>query len=486
VGISFVDVAGARGNREAEVEGVAFDTARERTEAAWEAELSRVEVAGGTDEQAAILYTSIYHALQMPTLLSDADGRYRGLDQEVHEAGDVPYYSDFSLWDTYRTLHPLLTLLWPEWQRQFLVALSRMGEEGGLVPRWPLGVAYTGSMLGDPADVVVAGSVVKGLTDFDVERTYALLQRTADGPLPEGARHGGRGCHAPYLEHGYCPADVQDGSVSWTLELGWADFALGNLAAWLGREDDAARYRARSEGWRHHVHPETGFLVGRNTDGTWVEPSEPWLPDEDLYVEGNAWHYQWLVPWDVPGLAEALGGREAMLARLDECFDKTLEVVEEAEAGGLNPKALPNPYYWHGNEPDIHAPWLYSALDRPDRTADVVRWVAGHEYGLGPEGLPGNDDAGTLAAWYVFAAVGIFPLAGDPTWWLGSPLFERVVLHLPDRDLEVRAPGASETRRYPARAWLGDRRLEVPRFDNGQLLEARVLTLEMAEEPVEW
>ena len=485
VGISFVDVAGARNNRVAEVDGVGFDEIVARTEAAWEAELSRLEVAGGTDDELTVLYTAVYHALQMPTLFTDADGRYRGLDKEVHEAGGTAYYTDFSGWDTYRTLHPLLTLLWPERQHDFLVTLIRMGEQGGTVPRWPLATGYTGSMLGAPMDVVFADSVVKGLADFDVAHAYDLLLRTADGHPPEGARFSGRDCMPAYADLGYCPVG-HNGSVAETLENGWADFGLANLARWLGQADDADRFAARSLGYRQHVHPETGFLVGRGADGSWHQPSDPTFPDEGLYVEGNAWHYQFLAPWDVDGLAAAMGGRDRLLARLDECFGLARGFVADAEAEGRDPRALPNAYFWLGNEPDIHAPWMYAALGRPDRAVDEVRWVTEHAHDTTADGLPGNDDAGTLAAWYLFAAMGFYPLAGSPTYWLASPRFERLVLHRADGDLEVRAPGVSASRRYVAAAWLGAEALPAPSFDHAALLQGRTLTLELSEEPSAW
>ena len=482
VGVSFVDLDGARNNRVAEADEVGFDELRAATEAAWEAELGRVEVAGGTDDDLTILYTSVYHALQMPTLFTDADGRYRGLDKEVHDAAGITYYTDFSGWDTYRTLHPLMTLVWPEYQLEFLVTLMRMGEQGGTVPRWPLATGYTGSMLGAPMDIIVADSVVKGLDEFDVARMYELLLRTADGKPPAGSRYSGRDCMPDYAELSYCPLG-HNGSVAETLENGWADWALGNLAAWLGKDEDAARFHARSQGYRHLVHPETGMLIGRGADGTWGEVPDPIVPRDDYYVEGNAWHYQFLVPWDVDGLAETLGGAEALVDRLDACFAGAREFVTDSEAVGRDPRALPNPYYWHGNEPDIHAPWMYAPLGRPDRAAEVVRWVTDHAYRTTFDGLAGNDDAGTLAAWYLFAAAGFFPLAGSPTYWLASPRFERVVLHHPDGDLEVRAPGVSASRPYVQRAWLGETPLEGPVFDHAALMEAKLLALEMGEAP---
>ena len=490
VAVSFTDPAGAAANF-AESQG--YDATREATEELWEVLLGRVRFGGGDRQDAAVMYTAVYHSLLMPTLLSDADGRYRGLDQEIHDIGPgaPPYYTDFSLWDTYRTLHPLLSILYPEHQAEFLVSFQRMADDGGFVPKWPLAIGYSGTMLGTSADVVVADAAVKGVQEqgFSYASLYEALLRTADGPTPAGSRSGGRGCMPAYVENGFCPYESSGGSVARTLEFGWDDFALGKLAEHLGEGADANRFADRArEGWRHHVDPDTGFLVERSADGPLRPPEDPFGMIDNGYVEGNSWHYQWLVPHDALGLAEALGGTRAFVRKLDRFFDGARDAVTEAEADGRAIDSLPNPYYWHGNEPDLHAPWLYSSVGRPDRTSDEVRWIAETYYDDTPSGLAGNDDCGTLSAWYLFAAAGLFPMAGSTQYLLNAPLFDYVRWHPPSGEpLEFRTTAAVADSPYPSEIWSGETRLVAPAVDHADLLSGGgLLFVQGAEAGVDW
>jgi predicted alpha-1,2-mannosidase len=435
VGISFVDEAHARLNLDTEVPAIDFDAVREAAEAQWEDALGAAEIEGRSERDFTIFYTALYHALLMPTLATDVDGAYRGLDQEVHQAEGFTYFTDFSLWDTYRTAHPLLALLYPEWQTDMLRSLLAMAHDGGYMPRWPLGIGYTGGMVGDPADIVFADSWVKGVRGFDLRDAYDHMLTTADGPTPEGAAFSGRAGIEDYLALGYVPIEAAGASASWTLEMAHADFALAQLAEALGETADRDRFLERADSWRNLVDPATGFLLGRHADGAFPEGDDPgqW---QDYYAEGNAWHYLWAVPHDLEGLADALGGPETFLARLDTFF-------EESNAERYLP-LIPSAWYWHGNEPDLHAAWIYAALDRPDDSARWVRWVLARHYGDGPDGLPGNDDSGALSAWYVFSSIGLYPLAGLDHYLLGSPIFTHVALHLDGGDLAIEAPGSSD------------------------------------------
>ncbi len=468
VAISFVDVEGARANLAAESRDFDFDAVRADAEAVWEAWLGRAVIEARHDHDFTRFYTALYHALLMPTLAMDVDGRYRGLDQEVHQADGFRYYTDFSLWDTYRTLHPLLTLLYPETQLDFLRSLTRMAADGGAMPRWPLGIGYTGGMIGDPAAIVMADSVAKGLTDFDLRTAYDALRRSAFGRASE--RYAGRGNAEQYTALGYMPVEAGGWSCSETLEFAYADAAMVTLAEALGEDADVPIFEDRAGWWRNTWDPARGFFVGRHEDGRFVDAfvDDAW---QEYYSEGTAWQYLWLVPHDVDGLAEHMGGRDAMLERLRHFF---------AESRRERRTFLPPTWYWHGNEPDLHAGYLFTALGAPEETGEHVRWIARDWYGDGPTGLAGNDDAGTLSAWYVFTTLGFFPLAGEDDYLIGSPLATRAELTIGDGVFVVEAPDASDQRPSVRAATLDGALLEGHRLPHASIRPGATLSLEMA------
>jgi predicted alpha-1,2-mannosidase len=318
------------------------------------------------------------------------------------------------LWDTYRTAHPLYDLLYPSAARDFAESLTRMAVEGGAFPRWPAAAGDAGTMLGAPADIVLADAWVKGITDWDIDDAWPKLrdQAMGVGDIPYNTRP-----DVATLEHyGYLPADQFGASVAWTQELAWADHALAQLATSLGETQDAAHFAWRSHTWKNQYDPAVGFFHARYADGSFATDFDEtaWA---DEYTEGNAWQYLWMAPQHADELAEVLGGRLAARGRLDTLFD------ESVKEGVLD---FPQTYYWHGNEPDIHAAWLYALWGDVDSTWKWVRWIAATHYANDPVGLAGNDDAGTLSAWYVFAALGFYPIAGTTSYIAGVPLFDEV------------------------------------------------------------
>lgn len=433
--LSYVGVDGARAALFTEMPSWDFEGTRKATEGAWEAELARFEVVGGSPDDKAIFYTSVYHVLQMPTIWSDVDGRYRGFDGLVHEAKGWTYYTDMSFWDTFRTQHPLLTLMWPERQRDMMRSLAAMQREGGYVPKWPMGMGDTGSMIGQHGATVVADSWLKGIRDFDVDALYASMKATANSPGPPGS-YGNRDCFPWYTDpaFGYCPGDRTDDAVSKTLEYAFNDFCLAELAKALGRHDDEAVFRARAKNYETLWDPETGFFRPRAEDGTFL----PFVPDTwddgTYYTEGTAWQWLWFVPHDVVGLRALMGGDAPFVSKLSLFFTLARENFNFV---------LPTPWYFHGNEPDIHAAFLFTDAGRPDLTHAWARWVLDANYRNAWNGLVGNDDAGTLAAWYVFVASGLYPWPCFPWYYLTVPRFDRVTWHLPAGDLVILAPGVS-------------------------------------------
>lgn len=466
VAISFVDLEGARANLAAESAGFDFDAVRAESEDIWERELSRVRIEGRSETDFRRFYTALYHVLLMPTLAMDADGRYRGLDGEVHVADGFRYYTDFSLWDTFRTLHPLLTLLYPERQLDMLRSLVQMALDGGAMPRWPLGVGYTGGMVGEPAAMVFADSWAKGLRDYDLRAAYDAMARGAEGPASD--LFVGRGNAEVYNRLGYVPMDASE-----TLEFAYADWALARIAEALSDDEGVARFSARAESWRNTWDAERGFFVGREEDGSFAESfrEDLWQP---YYTEGNAWQYLWYVPHDLAGLAELMGGRDVLLERLRRFFD---------ESRRERRMALPPVWYWHGNEPDLHAPFIFAELGEPAETARVSRWVARTMYGDGPTGLAGNDDGGTLSAWLVFASLGIFPITGRDDYLLGSPLVTRAELSIDGGTFVIDAPESSDRAIYVREARSNGTVLTEPRVPHADLVAGGRLELDMHHEP---
>lgn len=471
VAISFVDLAGAQANLDAESAGFDFDGVRAESEAVWGEWLSRVRIEGRSTADFERFYTALYHSLLMPTLAMDADGRYRGLDGDVHVAEDYRYYTDFSLWDTFRTLHPLLALLYPEVQLDMVRSLVAMSRDGGAMPRWPLGIGYTGGMVGDPGAIVLADSWAKGLRDFDLRTAYDALHRSAYGSASE--RFEGRGGAAIYDRLGYAPIEAGGGSASKTLELAYADWALARLAEALGETEHARALDERAGSWRNVWDPARGFFVGRHEDGRFAERfrEDRW---EDYYTEGNAWQYLWYVPHDLDGLAGVMGGRDAMLDRLRQLFD---------ESARERRTALPPDGYWHGNEPDLHAAFIFSALGAPAESARWSRWVARTMYGDGPTGLAGNDDGGTLSAWLVFASLGFFPIAGRDDYLLGSPLVTRAELAIGGGVFTIEAPESSDRAPYVGEARLDGAALDAPRLPHSAIVAGGRLELDMRAAP---
>ncbi|MBI5526897.1 MAG: glycoside hydrolase family 92 protein [Deltaproteobacteria bacterium] len=480
VGMSYISAEQAKANLEVEIPSFDFDAVRAAADAAWEAELSVARVEGGTAAERTMFYTALYHVFQLPTVFGDANGKYLGFDGQVHDAPDFTYYTDFSLWDTYRTLHPLLTLIAPDRTREMIVSLIKMYEQGGAFPRWPMGTGESGSMVGDSFSIVIADAFVKGVTDFDVDTAWEGMLPPADGPMPPGTTYGGRGGIEDYLALGYVAADHDSGSVSETQEYAYNDFAIAQLAAALGKTADQERFTQRAGNYKNVFHPESKFFRGRNADGTWVEDfSETgW---KDYYVEGNAWQYRFFVPHDVPGLAALFGGPAALVAELDRLFALSKAAYPDEKGSPLFPK-----YYWQGNEIDIHTAYVYAEAGRPDLTAEWARWVMRSWYGADPDGIPGNDDGGTMSAWLMFAMMGFYPVPARDIYVVGSPVFTKVTLNLKGGTFVIEAPGASRNGKYVQEATLDGAALDRPWFSHTAVASGARLRLEMGATPSDW
>ncbi len=480
--ISYVSIENARTNLQMEAVAKDFDQVLAEAQRAWEERLSSIRIEGGTDAQKEIFYTALFRVFQMPTVFNDANGDYLGFDRQVHEASGFQYFTDLSLWDTFRTVHPLYTLIAPRDQRDMLVSLVKMLEQGGWLPRWPSGHGYSNSMLGTPADIVIAEAYLKGIRDFDVAEAYQAMRRTALGPTPPGAAFSGREGVAQYCQYGYCPAGLVGKSVARTLEYSWADHAISLLAESLGHPEDAALFRKHSQFYRNVWNPGTQYFQPRDAQGRFVEPFKPLLLTyfdrkgkyTRDYVEGSALQWRWGAPFDAEGMVSLFKSREYFAEELNSFFAKS-----DPALGAWNP----GPYYWHGNQPDIHAAYLFNEAGRPDLTQKWVRWIMDHKYGNGYDGLDGNDDGGTLSAWYVFSALGLYPVAGSDRYQLGAPLFPKTEVKLKDNRLVVVAENCAPNHPYVRKIWLNDTLLERRWLRHSEIANGGVLRFVMDGEP---
>ncbi|QUR66330.1 GH92 family glycosyl hydrolase [Mycobacterium spongiae] len=434
--LSYVSVDGARANLAAEGD-TSFDAIRTAASAEWNAALSRIAVASKDDGDLQTFYTSLYRSLLHPNTFNDADGRYPGFDGTVHRVADGrTQYANFSDWDTYRSLAPLQGLLFPERASDMAQSLVNAAEQSGAYPRWAIANSPTGMMTGDNVVPLIVNLYAYGAKDFDLKTALRYMVSAAtQGGIGRDGYVERRGVEA-YLELGYRPQTPGfRAGASVTLEWSIDDFAISRFAEALGDTATAAEFQRRSQYWQNLFNPTTGYISPRSTAGFF--PEGPGFVEfgsgfgQDGYDEGNAEQYLWSVPHNVAGLVTALGGREAVIKRLDR-FTKKLNV---------GPK---EPYLWAGNEPSFGVPWLYNYVGQPWKTQQTVDRVRGL-FGPTPDGAPGNDDLGALASWYVWAALGLYPsIPGTSILTVNTPIFDRAIIALPSgKSIRITAPGAS-------------------------------------------
>ena len=476
VGISFISVEQARLNLEEQVPDFDFDGVRIQAEEAWGKQLSVALVEGGTDEKRKVFYTAIYHLDVLPTNLTEPGDRYLGFDQQVHTAENFTYHSDLSLWDTFRSFHPLLMLIRPSLNRDIIVSMLKMREQGGSLPVWAQGTGETGIMIGTHSDSVISEAVVKGLRDFDIEAAYAAMHEQAISPVESG----GRDEIEDWVSLGYVANDHGRESVSKTLEYAYEDYCIAQVADYLELEDDRAMFLERATQYVNVWQPDLTYFHARNSDGSFVEHFNEAEFMPNWITEGNARHYRWFVPHDVPGLVDLFDGPTKFEQALTEFFE---------EAAGLPDTFQYDPYYWHGNEPDQHAVYMFNLVGRPDLTAKWVRWIMDTKYSTEVDGIDGNDDGGTLSAWYIFSALGFFPMSPcSGQYQIGSPIFSRVELLVGDGAglLVVTAENVSKENIYVQSVKLNGESLEVPWFNHDDIVQGGTLEFIMGPEGSNW
>lgn len=428
IGLSTADIAGARLNRK-EIGGWNFAQVAAESKAEWNRLLGRVRI-DGPPQQQRIFTTALYHAFLHPSVVSDRDGRWRGPDGKIRKAAKGLRYSTFSLWDSFRAAQPLYTLLVPERVDDFANSLLDYADATGRLPIWPIWGGETGTMIGEPALPVLADIWAKGFRGFDGKRALATMVATAseDAALSQWSI---------YDRYGYYPYDKVEGeAVSRTLEAGIGDDAVARMAQFLGDGATAQRFRMRAQGWRKLIDPETRLARGRDSEGNWRTSFDPLKPTSPLnnpgdYTEANAWQYSWTPAlFDPQGLGEAMGGAAHFRQMLDRFF---FELKPSSGAEYLGQEAMIGQYA-HGNEPSHHIAWLYAFTDSPETGHQLVRRIASDFYKDSPDGIIGNEDAGQMSAWYIFATLGFYPVQPASAQYVaGIPLAGRAHIRVPGR-----------------------------------------------------
>jgi predicted alpha-1,2-mannosidase len=480
VGLSPTSIEGAKSNLRVEIPSWDFDSVRVATQQDWSEQLSRIQIESPNSNIRQTFYSALYHTMLAPTMYNDANGGYRGPDGKTHPAAGFQYYSTFSLWDTFRAEHPLLTLTQPGRVNDFVQSMLVYYKQSptAVLPVWPLASWETWCMIGYHSLPVIWDAYAKGFRGFDSELAFQAMKFSATH---------NRERLDEYQKLGYIPwVKGRQAATSTTLEYAYDDWCLAQMAGALGKTNDAQLFARRAQNYRNVWDAQTRFFRSKTEDGTYLSPFDPKevsngdVPASGYFTEANAWQYLFAVFHDVPGMMELFGGREAFIARLDEMFDQDSFMTHYAsDVSGLIGQ------YAHGNEPCHHVSYLYALAGAQYKTARRVRQIMLTQYDNTPEGLCGNDDCGQMSAWYVFSAIGLYPVnPADGIYVIGSPLVEKAVIKLdpqfyPGGTFTVIARNASKQHCYVKSAKLNGAELKRPWVTHAEIAAGGTLELEM-------
>ncbi|NOX65953.1 MAG: glycoside hydrolase family 92 protein [Chlorobi bacterium] len=510
VALSHVSIDGAKKNLEAELPGWDFKQVRSEANAAWNKELAKVEIKGGTKEQKQIFYTSLYHSLLAQQIFNDVDGRYFGIDGKVHTAEGYDFYPSFFAWDTYRSEQPLMVLLEPNRANDMIKSIVTKTKNYGWLPAQHAWNNYGQGMVGDHLVPMVADAYVKGIRNYDIDLIYDMMRKKATelppSPIPPSAARRGL---KYYNKLGYIPADRETESIPATLEFAYDDWCLAQLAATLGKKVDSQYFTKKSLNYKNVFDKETVFMRPRMYDGSWLKVCEQaptiikngehsyyscfdplWigLRPNRHYTESNAWQYLWSVQHDVKGLIDLMGGNKKFIARLDTLFNMSPEVNGPNYVGVVGTIGQ----YVHGNQPSHHVAYLYNYAGAPWKTQEKIAKIREMLYQTGPRGICGNEDMGSLSSWYVFSALGFYPVApGQDIYIIGTPLFEEAKIKLSSpykgKEFIVKANNISSKNIYIQSAELNGKKLEKPWLTHADIVNGGSLIFEMGPTPnKEW
>jgi predicted alpha-1,2-mannosidase len=504
VALSYVDIEGARKNLKSEMPDFDFDRVRKAADYAWNRELSRIEISGTTDKKMEIFYTAVYHSFLAQYISQDVDGRYMGMDGKVHRADGYDFYGSFSCWDTYRSQHPFLTLVAPDHVNDFLKSIVAKARDFGWMPAQHFLNVYGESMVGDHLIPIVVDAYLKGFRDFDVEFAYQAIRRKAmELPKPPVPASAGRSGLEYYLKLGYAPIDKVTESVPNTLELAYDDWCIAQMAKALGKKADYDIFMNRARNYKNVWDGTVGFMRPRRADGAFLEQLDgreqvidtigkhtfyryfdPLLvgrrPSRH-YTESNAWQYIWSVQHDVQGLIELFGGNRKFNDKLDQFFTMDPNISPPKYVGVVGTIGQ----YVHGNQPSHHVAYLYNYSGEPWKAQERVRQICEQLYKAGPGGLCGNEDMGSLSSWYALSSLGIYAVCpGLPIYSIGSPLFEKAVVHLgTNRTFVIQTINNSAGNKYIQSATLNGKAFNRNWISHGEILLGGSLVFEMGAEP---
>lgn len=476
VALSPTSAEAARRNLAAELPDWDFRKTVKAADEAWNRELAKIDITTRSESDRRVFYTALYHTMIAPSVFCDVDSTYYGADKQIHPGEGFVNYTTFSLWDTYRGAHPLMTIIHPEKMADIINTMLHIHEQQGKLPVWHLMGCETNCMTGNPGIPVVADALIKGFGGFDQEAAYEALKQSAMRD-ERGMKY--------RKQYGYLPCDKMKESVAYDLEYALADWCVAEAAKVMGKKEDEAYFRKRSQSYRQLFDPTTGFLRGRNSAGEFREPFNPFrsVHREDDYCEGNAWQYTWLVPHDVKGLIGCFGSWERFLNKLDSLFILTGDAGEMAspDISGLIGQ------YAHGNEPGHHTCYLYTLAGVPEKTADRIRYILRHLYSDRIDGICGNEDVGQMSAWYILSALGFYPVepAGG-RYVFGSPLFDKAVLQVSGGTFTITARNNSEQNRYIQSVRLNGEPYRQPWINHADITAGGTLELTMSAKPARW
>ena len=472
VGISAVDEKGAKDNLYAEIGNKSFETVKSEAEAYWESQLNKIVVESDDIDKKTNFYTALYHTMIAPNRYQDVDGRYRGMDLNVHHA-DFDYYTVFSLWDTYRAAHPLYTIIEQDRTNHFINTFLAKYDEGGIMPMWDLSANYTDCMIGYHAVPVVADAYLKGIKDYDTEKAFEAMKHSAT--------RNKFGLEA-YKKYGFIPVDEESESVSKTLEYAYDDWTIAQMAKAMGKDEDYETYIQRAQYYKNVFDPESKFMRGRFRN-TWFSPFDPYEVNFN-YTEANAWQYSFYVPQDINGFMNLLGGPKALEAQLDELFTANSETSgrNQADITGLIGQ------YAHGNEPSHHMAYLYNFVGRPHKTMEKVYDILNTLYKNDPDGISGNEDCGQMSAWYVFSSMGFYPVTpGNNQYIIGTPFFDKASINLENGNVfTIKSYDLSDTNKYIESVYLNGENLDRTYLTHNEIMEGGTLEFYMNDNPAIW
>jgi len=480
VALSAVDALGALKNLEAETAGKSFDQLHAEAKSAWEKALSIFTIEGPRDAKC-VFYTALYHAMIHPSLYMDVDGRYRGIDHNIHQAAGFTNYTVFSLWDTFRASHPLFNLIRPDLSRDFVASMLAHYRQSvhKALPVWSHHGNENWCMIGYHGVSVLADAWAKGVLpakDFPPEQLLEAMVNSANIPYYDGSTE--------YAVLGYVPLEVTGNAASVTLENAYEDWCIYQFAKSIGKEEIAAEYQKRALSYQNIFDPSLGFARPRYRDGRWKEDFDLLDTHGQGFIEGNSWNYSFFVPHDVPGLMEQMGGKAIFERRLDSLFtmhlpDRYFENTEDITRDGL----MGN--YVHGNEPSHHVPYLYAWTDNPSKAQSRIRTIMNEMYQNKIDGLCGNDDCGQMSAWYIFSAMGFYPVCpGSDQYVIGAPYFPKLVLRLDSgKEFAIIAHNINEKNIYIQSMMLNGKKIERFYLTHGEITEGGTLEFTMGPKP---